>query len=977
MQKSCACKFLFGKDTTQEKIDEIQNVLENKVEYKTEAIFQKKDASPFWCLLDIVPIKNEKAEVVLFLASHKDITKSKTMNSVNGHTGDEEEDDDENDSDGYETNDNYLSDLPTNYNYARRRSRAVLYHLSGHLKDQEKKKRRKLKLNSQSLLAGPKRAVLPEYKVAAMKKSRFIILHYSTFKSIWDWLVLVATLYIAIVVPYNVAVGPEKHTVTTVLDIMVEVLFLTDIGINFTTTFVSKTGVVVYERRAIAIHYAKTWFFIDILAAVPFDFIVTVSNINTVSTIQLLKLARLLRLLRLLQKIERYSQYSAITLTFLMLAFALLAHWLGCVWYGIGMTERENPNTWNLGWINNLGEDLHRPLEKNNSRSGPRNESKYITSLYFTLSSLTSVGFGNVSANTDVEKIFTIIVMLIGALCHAAVFGNVTAIVQRMYSRRALYHLKLRDLKDFVTSHHIPANLKTRMNEYFNTSWSNNMGIDTMEMLHRFPEELRADVTMHLHKEFLQLPIFGEASQGCLRSLSLRVKTGFCAPGEYILHQGDSLISLYFLLNGSMEILRQGMVVAILGKGDLFGCDLYDTETCIQSSGDVHALTYCDLMLVSRHELQEVLHNYPEYMSKFKDEISRDLTFNLREGADQDPDPFAAGFESNRPSRLTSISELQDEEEDEAAAAEKAKDVENRSVGTETIEMMALDRSKHMLLDVSSSVGSGVPPDLSPRIVDGVEDSSNQYKANRFDFPGPCHQQASRHHSLTSAPRQRLINHYNSGMRQSFTSPQLARGINFSRSRSVSSESICTDDLKHEIEYTRNSVERLDRQVSNLSKDVSSLSQDLKAVVRLLQVISPANTVSPNPSGVNGPNSSPTLSHTGRLSPRLPAPKTAPKETRFEDIVHVQRRDGVLETSLGSGILETSLSGGLPSTIQCEEKLPSCSSSLQSLTGATLKHEGPMRETNIILFQDTEPTDQVQDTKRDLFDFDSEGGTDL
>ena len=59
-------------------------------------------------------------------------------------------------------------------------------------------------------------------------------------------------------------------------------LFLTDIGINFTTTFVSKTGVVVYERRAIAIHYAKTWFFIDILAAVPFDFIVTVSNINTV-----------------------------------------------------------------------------------------------------------------------------------------------------------------------------------------------------------------------------------------------------------------------------------------------------------------------------------------------------------------------------------------------------------------------------------------------------------------------------------------------------------------------------------------------------------------------------------------------------------------------------------------------------------------------------------------------------------------------
>ncbi|GFV66617.1 potassium voltage-gated channel subfamily H member 3 [Trichonephila clavipes] len=34
--------------------------------------------SPFWCLLDIVPIKNEKHENVLFLVSTKDITKSKT-----------------------------------------------------------------------------------------------------------------------------------------------------------------------------------------------------------------------------------------------------------------------------------------------------------------------------------------------------------------------------------------------------------------------------------------------------------------------------------------------------------------------------------------------------------------------------------------------------------------------------------------------------------------------------------------------------------------------------------------------------------------------------------------------------------------------------------------------------------------------------------------------------------------------------------
>lgn len=44
-------------------------------------------------------------------------------------------------------------------------------------------------------------------------------------------------------------------------------------------------------------------------------------------------------------------------------------------------------------------------------------QSRYITALYFTFTSLTSVGFGNVAPNTDAEKIFTICVMLVGCEC--------------------------------------------------------------------------------------------------------------------------------------------------------------------------------------------------------------------------------------------------------------------------------------------------------------------------------------------------------------------------------------------------------------------------------------------------------------------------------------------------------------------------------------------------------------------------------
>uniref|UniRef100_A0A8C1KXH6 Voltage-gated delayed rectifier potassium channel KCNH4 n=1 Tax=Cyprinus carpio TaxID=7962 RepID=A0A8C1KXH6_CYPCA len=600
MQKSCACHFLYGPETSDRLMAQIQGALDERREFKTELVFYKKGGTQFWCLLDIVPIKNEKGEVVLFLVSHKDITDNKK---------------------------------PPGFNANRRRSRAVLYQLSGHLQKQDKSK---LKINNNMFGEKPP---IPEYKVAAIQKSRFILLHYGTFKAGWDWLILLATFYVAVTVPYNVCftvVGGRDEVSTprsppSVSDILVEILFMLDIVLNFRTTFVSTSGQVVYDARSICVHYVTTWLFVDLIAALPFDLLYAF-NVSVYFGVHLLKTVRLLRLLRLLQKLERYSQYSAVVLTLLMSMFALLAHWMACVWYVIGRSEIENnsPGSWDIGWLHELGKRLAV------LGGGPSIRSSYVTSLYFALSSLTSVGFGNVSANTDSEKIFSICTMLIGALMHAAVFGNVTAIIQRMYSRRSLYHTRTKDLKDFIRVHRLPKALAQRMLECFQTTWSVNNGIDVSELLKDFPDELRADIAMHLNKELLQLPLFESASRGCLRSLSLIIKTSFCAPGEFLIRQGDALQAIYFVCSGSMEVLKDNTVLAILGKGDLIGSDSLTKEQVIKTNANVKALTYCDLQYISLKGLREVLRLYPEYAQKFVSEIQHDLTYNLREGSGAD-----------------------------------------------------------------------------------------------------------------------------------------------------------------------------------------------------------------------------------------------------------------------------------------------------------------------------------------------------
>ncbi|XP_056649939.1 potassium voltage-gated channel subfamily H member 7 isoform X6 [Monodelphis domestica] len=480
--------------------------------------------------------------------------------------------------------------------------------------------------------------VLPEYKLQTPRINKFTILHYSPFKAVWDWLILLLVIYTAIFTPYSAAFllndrEEQKRrecgyscSPLNVVDLIVDIMFIIDILINFRTTYVNQNEEVVSDPAKIAIHYFKGWFLIDMVAAIPFDLLIFGSGSDETTTlIGLLKTARLLRLVRVARKLDRYSEYGAAVLMLLMCIFALIAHWLACIWYAIGNVERPYLID-KIGWLDTLGQQIGKRYNQSDASSGPSIKDKYVTALYFTFSSLTSVGFGNVSPNTNSEKIFSICVMLIGSLMYASIFGNVSAIIQRLYSGTARYHMQMLRVKEFIRFHQIPNPLRQRLEEYFQHAWTYTNGID-MNM--GFPECLQADICLHLNQTLLQnCKAFRGASKGCLRALAMKFKTTHAPPGDTLVHCGDVLTALYFLSRGSIEILKDDIVVAILGKNDIFGEMVHLYAKPGKSNADVRALTYCDLHKIQREDLLEVLDMYPEFSDHFLTNL--ELTFNLR-----------------------------------------------------------------------------------------------------------------------------------------------------------------------------------------------------------------------------------------------------------------------------------------------------------------------------------------------------------
>ena len=74
---------------------------------------------------------------------------------------------------------------------------------------------------------------------------------------------------------------------------------------------------------------------------------------------------------------------------------------------------------------------------------------------------------------------------------HAVIFGNVTAIIQRLYSGMAQYHATMRKVREFIRFYQIPSPLRQRLEDYAQYDYSYTNGIDmnevcTVRLFHQF-----------------------------------------------------------------------------------------------------------------------------------------------------------------------------------------------------------------------------------------------------------------------------------------------------------------------------------------------------------------------------------------------------------------------------------------------------------------------------------------------------------
>ena len=108
------------------------------------------------------------------------------------------------------------------------------------------------------------------YGIEKIKVPKFLINHANINKVTWDAVILVCTLYTAILVPVNITFE-FVHMAMTVIETMVDLLFIIDIILTFFTTFIDANDKLVSNPKLIRRAYLKGWFTMDFISAIPYS----------------------------------------------------------------------------------------------------------------------------------------------------------------------------------------------------------------------------------------------------------------------------------------------------------------------------------------------------------------------------------------------------------------------------------------------------------------------------------------------------------------------------------------------------------------------------------------------------------------------------------------------------------------------------------------------------------------------------------
>ncbi|OMJ80534.1 hypothetical protein SteCoe_19174 [Stentor coeruleus] len=452
------------------------------------------------------------------------------------------------------------------------------------------------------------------------KGDKYLFQPEGNFIKAWSFVIILLLIYTASVVPYKLCFVDETSYGWYIYDTLVDCLFVCDIFVTFNTTCQDEEMKVIVERKSIAINYVKTWFFIDFIACIPFQLLISNSQsynklIRIARIPRLYKVLRFLKLLkftRTLSSIEFFNKLfellnvtdGIIRMGKFFIMFLLVIHINGCIWYFIARIDDLNNETWLIRYNTDF----------------LSNGDLYLMSIYFVMQTIATIGFGDIVPFTIIERVYALLLMIIGVGFYSYIVGNLSNIVKTLDNDFVRIKIMLTALNEFAKATKLPLQLKDKIKRHIETeSVSNIMSFPRDSLIKELPGALKKELRIQMHNKIVEkILFFQDKDEQFIARFVGKMKKMEVITGEYVYMFGDYSEEIYFICRGRVVMKADnGMVFKNYMQGSYFG-ELETLNNITRKCSAQAISSKTALMIITKRDFLCIMKDYPEVLSEVK-----------------------------------------------------------------------------------------------------------------------------------------------------------------------------------------------------------------------------------------------------------------------------------------------------------------------------------------------------------------------
>ena len=414
----------------------------------------------------------------------------------------------------------------------------------------------------------------------------------TTKEFLWTSIIFWAASFTAIEAPITFVFHREIRPWQLIADIIISAIFLSD----FIYHLKQRKKI---QRDIDQSHFRwdfKLMLAIDLFSAIPIDLLS-----HFIGYAEIFLIIRLLRFIRIFKVFYLIDNMTIVPLIIriqsIFMGFLMVVNWITCGWIMV----------------------YPMPLDTDTT-------SYYIKSFYWALTTLTTVGYGDITPHDNHGRLFTCFIMIIGVGMYGVIIGSITRIIANLDKHKDQSREKINDLILFMKHYNVPIQLQDSAINHYGHIFSKRLSDNDEKIIADLPHALQLEMQIYMKIKLISsISIFYGCSHECLKDVATNLEQIYSSPDDLIIKAGDIGSEMFIISHGSVDIfINPDEKIATLSDGQIFGETALIKETT--RNANVQSKGYCDLYKLTLQKFNEIVVRHPHLLSNIEKTTTRRST---------------------------------------------------------------------------------------------------------------------------------------------------------------------------------------------------------------------------------------------------------------------------------------------------------------------------------------------------------------